>query len=431
MADLGKVAVRARGEWVIGVAYETLDMVTHNLNLYIALKDTAIEPTDDGVNWQLLIEGVPIATASEAGKSKPDGKTITIDPDGTLHGASQVPEGVTYVDLQSSDSEQLPKRLLIDADTLGGNLPEYFVSKQEIRNLEVDSVTIWTVQVSPIPSGNILCKKVWISEDGWGTRGMYTDMGGFFLWQSGTTKEDTKAEFGYLDVANQYQSCFNFKSDGSAEFGGELYANNGLTAKGASLFNGTVTHTGFTHLRNTAISYNHGFYFGNPENKDSYLFFTGTDKKLYLNYYATDGSGYTIITFSNNYPSFNAGLTVEPTAAPNFTGKCGIQFTNIYHGDNVHKIVQNTNTNNLVFCNSKTPFSGFVESAHVDINGNWVFKKNIAAPNIASTTAELLTAQQDITEADLQNIELQQRVAQLEEKVQVLTGGDSLGRTDY
>ena len=67
----------------------------------------------------------------------------------------------------------------------------------------------------------------------------------------------------------------------------------------------------------------------------------------------------------------------------------------------------------------------------MDINGNWVFKKNIAAPNIASTTAELLTAQQDITEADLQNIELQQRVAQLEEKVQVLTGGDSLGRTDY
>ena len=32
MADLGKVAVRARGEWVIGVAYETVDMVTHNLN---------------------------------------------------------------------------------------------------------------------------------------------------------------------------------------------------------------------------------------------------------------------------------------------------------------------------------------------------------------------------------------------------------------
>ncbi len=66
-----------------------------------------MEPTDDGVNWQLLIEGVPIATVNDAGKSKPDGKTITIDPDGTLHGASQVPEGVTYVDLQSSDSEQL------------------------------------------------------------------------------------------------------------------------------------------------------------------------------------------------------------------------------------------------------------------------------------------------------------------------------------
>ncbi len=47
----------------------------------------------------------------------------------------------------------------MDADTLDGNPPEYFVTKQEIRNLEVDSVTIGTVQVAPIPNGNILCKK--------------------------------------------------------------------------------------------------------------------------------------------------------------------------------------------------------------------------------------------------------------------------------
>ncbi len=479
MADLGKVAVRARGEWVIGVAYETLDMVTHNLNLYIALKDTAIEPTDDGVNWQLLMEGVPIATASKAGKSKPDGKTITIDPDGTLHGASQVPEGVTYVDLQSSDSEQLPDRIPVDADTLDGNPPEYFATKQEVLDLDL---TQWNYQV---PNGDKLLfksasgeKDIYISNSEYdyfyigfddnafwrmgpernniiiaideihegkqifnqnvkiseslqipnGKSIFFTDndenVNGFIL-----TRDPVNGQLRLVFQNSEGTTSVFHSSDLSVSFDGELFADNGLTAKGASLFNGTVTHTGFTHLRNTAIPYNHGFYFGNSENKDSYLFFTGTDKKLYLNYYATDGSGYTIITFSNNYPSFNAGLTVEPTAAPNFTGKCGIQFTNIYHGDNVHKIVQNTN--NLVFCNSKTPFSGFVESAHVDINGNWVFKKNITAPNIASTTAELLTAQQDITEADLQNIELQQRVAQLEEKVQVLTGGASLGRTEY
>ncbi len=33
-----KSSGKSKGEWVIGVAYEMLDMVTHNLNLYIALK---------------------------------------------------------------------------------------------------------------------------------------------------------------------------------------------------------------------------------------------------------------------------------------------------------------------------------------------------------------------------------------------------------
>lgn len=416
MADLGKVAVRARGEWVIGVAYETLDMVTHNLNLYIALKDTAIEPTDDGVNWQLLIEGVPIATASEAGKSKPDGKTITIDPDGTLHGASQVPEGVTYVDLQSSDSEQLPDRIPVDADTLDGNPPEYFVTKQEIRNLEVDSVTIGTVQVAPIPNGNILCKKVWISEDGWGTRGMYTDMGGFFLWQSGTTKEDTKAEFGYLDVANQYQSCFNFKSDGSAEFGGSVSVN------------------GFTSVKHLGIPYENGIFFGTFTNDDSYYIYTDANKYLYLNRYIGGGvgRGMNLITIlPEGRINFTKEFACRTGSDINKNSNGGIIFDNATTG-NAQKIVENNSNGHLVFCSDSDQDPGnFVESAHVDLRGNWVFKKNITAPNIASATAELLTAQQDITEADLQNIELQQRVAQLEENVQVLTGGDSDGKTDY
>ena len=108
----------------------------------------------------------------------------------------------------------------------------------------MDSVTIGTVQVAPIPNGNILCKKCGFPEDGWGTKGMYTDMGGFFLWQSGTTKEDTKAEFGYLDIANQYQPCFNFKSDGSAEFSGSVSVN------------------GFTSVKHLGIPYENGIFLG-------------------------------------------------------------------------------------------------------------------------------------------------------------------------
>lgn len=143
-----------------------------------------------------------------------------------------------------------------------------------------------------------------------------------------------------------------------------------------------VSVQGFTSIMNAQIPFDHGIYFGNPENKDSYLLFTTTEKKLYLNYYGIDGSGYTILTVDGNYPTFNAGLTVEPTAATAFTGKCGIQFKNVYHGPNTHKIVQSTNTEHLVFCNSGNPFSGFVENAHVDLDGTWTFKKPIVAPNI-------------------------------------------------
>lgn len=133
--DLGKVAIMPKGEWVIGVLYEILDMVTHNGNLYLSLKDTSVEPTDDGVNWMLLMEGVPIATDTVLGKVKPDGKTITIE-NGTLHGASQVPEGVTYVDLEA-ETQELQAKLPVDADTLEGHAAEYFATKKDLENIDV------------------------------------------------------------------------------------------------------------------------------------------------------------------------------------------------------------------------------------------------------------------------------------------------------
>lgn len=132
--DLGKVAIMPKGEWVIGVLYEILDMVTHNGNLYLSLKDTSVEPTDDGINWMLLMEGVPVATDTILGKVKPDGKTITIE-NGTLHGASQVPEGVTYVDLEA-ENQELQAKLPVDADTLEGHAAEYFATKKDLENIE-------------------------------------------------------------------------------------------------------------------------------------------------------------------------------------------------------------------------------------------------------------------------------------------------------
>ncbi len=144
MADLGKVAIRPKGDWITGLIYEKLDIVKHNDNIYLALKDNTQEPADDGENWMLLLEGVPIATTETVGKVKPDGDTITVDADGTLHGASQVPEGVTFVDLEAED-EELPEKIPVNADQLGGQNPEYYATAESVgkvlRNSDAQKIS--------------------------------------------------------------------------------------------------------------------------------------------------------------------------------------------------------------------------------------------------------------------------------------------------
>lgn len=58
MADLGKVMVTPKGDYSPEATYERLDLVTHHGSGYIALQDvTGIEPSDDGINWQLHAKG--------------------------------------------------------------------------------------------------------------------------------------------------------------------------------------------------------------------------------------------------------------------------------------------------------------------------------------------------------------------------------------
>lgn len=143
-ANLGKVMITTEGKYVTGIRYSEKSIVTYKGNTYISLKETAEEPADDGVNWMMLLEGVPIATSDTVGKSKPDGETITIDEDGTLHGASQVPEGVTFVDLESS-GEALPEKVPVNADQLGGQSPEYYASAKVASDLKSEIYTNYPV----------------------------------------------------------------------------------------------------------------------------------------------------------------------------------------------------------------------------------------------------------------------------------------------
>lgn len=134
MADLGKIAIRPRGKFVVGTAYEKLDLVEYEGSSYLSIKDTTIAPVDDGIQWMLIAKkGIDdIATIDLAGLVKPDGTTITIDEDGTLHGASQVPDGVTYI--KNEDEGEFIPPLPTDADMLGGKLPEYYVSADSVIN---------------------------------------------------------------------------------------------------------------------------------------------------------------------------------------------------------------------------------------------------------------------------------------------------------
>ena len=95
MAIAGRVAIVPKGDWSADATYKRLDAVTYNNTLYFAKKEVpAGTATSNTEYWSKSIVGGAgaIATTEEAGIVKPDGTTITVDEDGTLHGSSSVDE---------------------------------------------------------------------------------------------------------------------------------------------------------------------------------------------------------------------------------------------------------------------------------------------------------------------------------------------------
>lgn len=95
MKNAGKAGIRPRGDYDSSATYERLDAVMYNGTMYIAKKDVpqGTLPTDTEY-WMKSITGgtSEIATTENVGIVKPDGTTITIDEDGTIHGQSKVDE---------------------------------------------------------------------------------------------------------------------------------------------------------------------------------------------------------------------------------------------------------------------------------------------------------------------------------------------------
>lgn len=87
MAIAGRVAIVPKGDWSADATYKRLDAVTYNNTLYFAKKEVpAKTATSNTEYWSKSIVGgaSAIATTEEAGIVKPDGKSMSVDENGTL-----------------------------------------------------------------------------------------------------------------------------------------------------------------------------------------------------------------------------------------------------------------------------------------------------------------------------------------------------------
>lgn len=105
MKSVGRVKYISRGEYSQTESYQQMDVVLYNGSLWEPKQDTIGNPPPDrssvsehdstgNTYWSLFLPGTPdsnfvknsdIATAIKAGIVKPDGTTITVDVDGTIH----------------------------------------------------------------------------------------------------------------------------------------------------------------------------------------------------------------------------------------------------------------------------------------------------------------------------------------------------------
>lgn len=153
MKNAGRAGIVPKDDFDINIKYKRLDAVMYDKSLYIAKKDVPLGtlPTDT-TYWMKSICGnkEPIATTETAGIVKPDGITITVDVDGTLHGNSEV-----TVDSELSKesenplqnktvAEELEKKLNSDGDSK--DLTTTFTSQDSTN------VTQWT-DVGVLQSG--------------------------------------------------------------------------------------------------------------------------------------------------------------------------------------------------------------------------------------------------------------------------------------
>lgn len=112
---------------------------THNNKAVIDLFSTS----DSKLLWNGIAVGsdyeLPIATTSEIGGVKPDGTTITVDSDGTIHGASQ---GLDFDALSTAMTTGTQSGITVTADAENSR---FNFEVTGIPTIAIDSDGYWTV----------------------------------------------------------------------------------------------------------------------------------------------------------------------------------------------------------------------------------------------------------------------------------------------
>ena len=137
------------------------------------------------------VSAVEIATTTKAGIVKPDGTTITVDADGTIHGNASVTVDTT---LDANSTNPIANKAVaeafenVDAKTLDGHGAEYFFPKSGgtiTGNLLLRKTT---AETSAILSGNAN-GEISLRVEANGTRGLFDNTNSdYLLYNDGTNK---------------------------------------------------------------------------------------------------------------------------------------------------------------------------------------------------------------------------------------------------
>lgn len=171
MKKAGRVAIVPKGDFVFGTQYTRLDMVKYQDGVYVAKKDnTSVYPTigDDDDNWMYMVGEVEvgIATIKEAGKVKPDGKTITVTDDGTITGASTDFTGTKAEYEAAVSKSEIPDGTIVNItdDYSGGSegTKDYndLENKPQINNVELEG-NVSLSDIGAVPQNQINGYKIY------------------------------------------------------------------------------------------------------------------------------------------------------------------------------------------------------------------------------------------------------------------------------